>query len=105
MDRYILVDGVPTLETDLMRWAIWFENLAERIVGKTVVGDYEVSTVFLGLDHSFGGGVPILYETIIFGPDDAQSDMWRYATAEEAREGHERVVAALAERVAVPLLQ
>lgn len=102
-DNYILVDGIPALEPDLLKWAMWF-GTADRTVGKTVVGDYVVSTVFLALDHNFGGGIPILYETMIFGPDDAQSDTWRYATVEEAQEGHERVVAALAERVAVPLL-
>lgn len=102
-DKYILVDGIPALEPDLLKWAMWFET-ADRTVGMTVVGRYEVSTVFLALDHNFGCGIPVLYETMIFGPDDAQSDTRRYATVEEAQEGHERVVAALAERVAVPLL-
>ena len=50
-----------------------------------------VSTVFLGLDHSFGGGTPILFETMIFGGeyDDYQE---RYHTLEEAQVGHEKAI-------------
>jgi hypothetical protein len=37
-----------------------------RSVGKTKIGPYEVQTVFLGLDHSFGmGGPRALFETVI----------------------------------------
>lgn len=51
-----------------------FEAMQERtknssgwIVAKTQVGPMEVSTVFLGLDHSYGGGgPPLLFETMIF---------------------------------------
>jgi hypothetical protein len=45
---------------------------ADRRVFYTEVGEYYVSTMFLGLDHSFGrfigggDGVPILFETMIF---------------------------------------
>lgn len=38
-----------------------------RIIAKTTVGDYEVSTVFLVIDHGFKG-IPVLFETMIF-PD------------------------------------
>ena len=54
------------------------------------VGNKFVSTVFLGLDHSFGfGGPPPLFETAIFDRDDrANIDMWRYSTWDEAMAGH-----------------
>jgi len=49
--------------------------------------DITVSTVFLAIDHSYGGGPPILFETMIFGGErDGYQD--RYATWEEALEGH-----------------
>jgi len=86
--RYIYDEqGNPREEADLMKWAKWFEK-ADRIVAKTMVGVIEVSTVFLGLDHSFGGTVPILFETMVFGgPLDGEQE--RYATKEQAQKGHE----------------
>ena len=50
-----------------------------------------VSTVFLGIDHSFGEGPPILWETMIFdGPHDQFQE--RYTSKEEAIAGHERAM-------------
>jgi hypothetical protein len=92
--QYILVNDVPTPEPDLKKWGMWFET-ADRRVALTQVGDSTVSTVFLALDHNFGGGTPILYETMVFGADDRDELMRRYATVEEAQEGHESVVKAL----------
>ena len=37
-----------------------------RIVAKDRVGPVEVSTIFLGMDDSFGSGDPVLWETMIF---------------------------------------
>lgn len=37
-----------------------------KIVAKDRVGPVEVSTIFLGMDHSFGSGDPVLWETMIF---------------------------------------
>ena len=48
-DKYILDDqGNPMPEPDLHKWARWFEQGEFRIVAKTQVGKYSVSTVFLG---------------------------------------------------------
>lgn len=96
-DKYILdAEGNP-VPCDLLTWAKWFE-VAERHVADDVVGPSRVSTVFLGLDHSFGEGRPVLYETLVFeGPLDRE--MCRYSTKEEALAGHramiERVLEAL----------
>ncbi len=49
-----------------MTWARWYENGNNRIVAKTQLGHRLVSTVFLALDHAFGGGPPILWETMVF---------------------------------------
>jgi hypothetical protein len=75
------------------------------VVGKTVVGSWQVSTAWLGIDHNFlPGGVPKIFETMVFelaetqswfGPyhasmfDDFQA---RYSTDRQAREGHEATV-------------
>lgn len=90
-DRYILVDGVPVEEPDLLKWAMWMENDTVRRVGYTETYNAAVSTVFLGLDHSFGGGEPVLYETMIFG-GEFNGYQERYHTFEEAREGHDKAV-------------
>lgn len=89
--HYIEVNGVPELCGDLMRWAREFDR-ANRAVAFTKVGESEVSTVFLGLDHRFGDGPPLLYETMIFGGahDDYQT---RYSTRPEAQAGHAAVCA------------
>lgn len=59
------------------------------------MGEAEVSTVFLALDHShYPSGPPILFETMVFGgPHDEHTD--RYATWDEAVAGHNRILAAL----------
>ena len=46
-----------------------------------------VSTVFLGLDHAFDGGTPLLFETMIFGGEHDEYQE-RYATWDEAEAGH-----------------
>lgn len=51
-----------------------------------------VSTVWLGLDHSWSGGPPLIFETMIFGGPLDQDYQQRYSTVEEARAGHERAV-------------
>jgi len=59
---------------------------------------YEVSTVDLGLDHSFGMGKPLYYETMIFLVDGGKNEFsdfqLRYSTEEEARISHENIVKA-----------
>ena len=81
--------------------SLGLQPIAERAVAKTqVTDDVEVSTVFLGLDHAWGFGPPLLFETLIFGgPYDGEMD--RYSTWEQAVAGHERFVAAL-ERAVSP---
>lgn len=99
-DRYILdATGQPVPEPDLMKWALWMET-HERHVAETTIGASRVSTVFLGLDHSFSclgpemERIPILFETMVFGgPLDEYQE--RYATRAEAEAGHAAAVAAV----------
>jgi hypothetical protein len=90
--NYILKDGVPVLESNLLTWAKWFEGGDDkRRVAFTEIGGVKVSTVFLGIDHSFGGGAPVLFETMIFGGEHDKYQE-RYCTLEEAMIGHEKAV-------------
>jgi hypothetical protein len=106
--RYILdADGQPVLEPDLLTWGAWLER-ASRDRSRVIAQDRDegdpahvvtVSTVFLGLDHRFGGaGPPILWESLIFGGVlDGQGD--RYTSRAAALAGHQR----LCERVAATI--
>lgn len=84
-DKYILKDRVPVPCDDLLEWGRQFEQ-EERRVARTEQDEVEVSTVFLGLDHSFGGGPPLLFETMVFGGGRDQ-EMRRYSTWDQAEEG------------------
>jgi hypothetical protein len=87
--QYILDDkGDPVPCDDVIVWAQWFENM----VARDSVGDSTVSTVFLALDHSFGEGPPLLYETLVFGGPMAE-EMERYSTRQEAEAGHKEMLA------------
>ncbi len=93
MHKYILEDKIPKVVDDVLEWGKWFET-ADRHVAKTVLPNgVEVSTVFLGLDHSFSGGKPILFETMIFGGEHDDGYQERYSTWEEAEAGHKQAVA------------
>lgn len=90
---YILKDGKPVKVRDIYEWAEKFEH-AERTIAVAESGGVRVSTVFLGVDQNhWGKGPPILFETMVFG-GKGDHEMRRYATLEEARLGHERMVAA-----------
>lgn len=68
-------------------------------VGWTEIRCIEVSTVFLGMDHGWGDGPPILFETMVFGgPWD--SDCERYCTWVEAEAGHAATVAKIRDAIA-----
>ena len=59
----------------------------------------EISTVFLGIDHSFGGGKPVLFETMCFSGSYTDLYCRRYRTWDRAYQGHfellERIVSIL----------
>lgn len=102
--KYILQGKVPVEVFDLLEWAAQHES-AQRIVAQDKIGKTLVSTVFLGIDHSFGGGPPLLFETMIF-PNHGnkpsknligdkrfmESYMERYSTWDQAEAGHKRAV-------------
>ena len=50
-----------------MTWARFFDNPQSRRVKHVKIFRTRISTVFLGLDHSWGDGPPLLFETMIFG--------------------------------------
>lgn len=77
-------------EDSFLEWAKWFEKAGEsRIIQKSYVGDVDVSTVFLGINHAWRGGRPLIFESMTFSETD-RFNHWqdRYSTKEEAIAGH-----------------
>jgi len=74
----------------LLEWA--HENSrSDRHIGDETIGDLRVSTVFLGMDHNWGEGEPILFETIIFKNEVSLFEE-RYCTETQARQGHQEAI-------------
>lgn len=96
--RHYILDGRTPRPCDLMTWAQAFEK-ADRHIGNDTIGNVLVSTVFLGLDHSFGSGPPLLFETMIFGGEhDHYQD--RCSSYDEAEAMHLKALAMVRESAA-----
>lgn len=95
--HWILDEHHQPVLVDLMTWARWYEGDGasmdhRRVAFTELAPGIEVSTVFLGIDHSFGfGDRPLLFESMAF-TDYGGDQCDRYATWEEAEAGHARMV-------------
>ena len=86
---YILVNGKPEPTDDINLWGIEFEK--NRNIKFDEIDGISVSTVFLGMDHSFGSLNPVLFETMVFGGEHDGYTL-RYETIEEATIGHKLTI-------------
>jgi hypothetical protein len=93
---YILDGHTPVATDDVLEWGRMFE-LKNRRVKDDQIGAYWVSTVFLGVDHNYGDGPPLLFETMVFVEGKDVGTCVRYATWDEALAGHERICERLRE--------
>ena len=92
LHKFILKGKTPVQCDDLVEWATWFETANRHVKHDTFAkGKIRISTVFLGMDHGFGEGPPILFETMIFGGkyDDYQT---RCSTWDEAEKMHQDAI-------------
>ena len=92
--KYILGKNHELIEADLMTWARFFEDIDNRRVANDFIGKIQISTVFLGIDHNFGKGKPLLFETMIFG-GEKDGEQYRWHTWKEAEEGHKKILTTL----------
>jgi hypothetical protein len=90
MSQYYILEGHEAKPCDAMTWGKWFEK-NDRHVADEKIGDVRISTVFLGLNHSFDNGEPLLFETLVFG-GELDQEMDRYFTWEQAETGHKKMV-------------
>jgi len=90
--RHYILDGkTPVPVSNVITWAMWFET-AKRTVAHDEINGVRISTVFLGMDHRYGPGPPLIFETMIFGGEhDEYCD--RYSTWKGAEAGHKKAIA------------
>jgi len=89
MAWYILDENNKPIRSTIVDCGEWLEENPERkVVRQETIGDIFVSTVFLGLDHAWNSGIPVLWETMIFGGEHDQYQE-RYTSYEDALEGHQ----------------
>ncbi len=97
-DLYFDKQGRPIT---LHQFSALFNDMRYKRVAYTELETVVISTVWLGIDHSYGfGGPPILFETMVFSKEQWRAkragltdlDVDRYSTEEEALLGHEVMV-------------
>lgn len=92
MGDYYDKSGLPI---SFREWARLSEQSEYRFIKQDILPDGKfVSTVWLGLNHRFDDGPPLIFETMVFGSreDFDELDLLRYATLPEALEGHKNMV-------------
>lgn len=102
---YILEEkvAIPVGTREHRRWVTSDPEGGRRVVASDKFeyqsGEIHVSTVFiLGINHAFGDGDPLLFETMIFdGPMDGYQT--RYSTWEQAEAGHKKALETLFQQV------
>lgn len=83
-----------------------FEDIGYRHVAMDARGDFEISTVWLGINHRFtSDGPPMIFETMIFGPAELapaslEGYQRRWSTEAQALEGHAEAVALVEQALA-----
>jgi hypothetical protein len=92
MSWYILSTDNEPVAVSITEASEWMENNPEKkAIKQDHIDDIFVSTVFLGLDHSWDNQGLILWETMIFGGINDQYQE-RYNSYEDALEGHQRAI-------------
>ena len=89
------IRNVYTLTEETLAYAYHRQNHFERyVIGRDIVGLYDLSTVMLGLDHGYTG-MPVLWETMLFGTLDSSEFQVRWTSRAAAEQGHTTLLRAL----------
>lgn len=83
------------------QWSALIQLHSAKIVAQSAVGGFYVSTVWMGIDMGMGLGPPLIFETMVWeeattGPPPWQGEdllQWRYSTEDQARKGHQNILA------------
>lgn len=109
MIGYYDKDGIPL---SAEAWVSLLGDMSYRRIARTKVlsaadpsKSFDVSTVWLGLDHSFGDGLPVIFETVVFAEgSSADETCQRYHSVEAARAGHVETVTVVAATLEDPIV-
>lgn len=103
-------DGTPYPDGQkgIMEWCKDVgDHKMQRVALDELSNGVEISTVWLGLDHRWNKGRPLIFETMLFVPQikvhiingkvhhhnrESIGETWRYSTEEEAIRGHKMLV-------------
>ena len=96
-DLYIFDDsGRPVREPDITKWGVFLKDRKRRRVAADVLTingeEVRVSTVFLGMDHAWDGGPPVLWETMVFGGKLSEEQDRCAGNREQAEAMHARML-------------
>lgn len=97
---YILVEDKywggykPVKAVSPAQWGRFMENIKIRKLAEwhSPANDIWVSTVFLGIDHQYGDGPPLLFETMVFRNGSGE-ECERCSNWDEAVAMHDEMVA------------
>ncbi len=93
---YILDENKQPVKTEDFKEWLNILNEDMRRVAFDEINDVTISTVFLGIDHGHGKGIPILWETMCFSTNQDYNDYQeRYTSHEDALKGHQECVEAI----------
>lgn len=97
LDCYILDSGKKPRKVKMSEYMVWTMTGPRTHVACDFVGGVQISTIFLGIDHSFfralhPGAPPRLFETMMFGGEH-HGYQTRCSTWEEAEKMHADAVA------------
>jgi hypothetical protein len=85
---YILRGKTPVVAHNINEWGKFCNDINNRRVAYHKNKEYSISTVFLGLEHGFRNGKPILWETLIYDYRIKDSEfnefLYRYTTWNQA---------------------
>ena len=70
----------------------FMKSAENRIVEQKQIGKFLVSTIFTGIDRSFGNGEKLLFETTVLGLDGDIQPCWRFSGWSQAVREHRRLV-------------
>ena len=79
----------------MQEWAKKFNDRIYQRVTETTLSDGKwVSTIWLGLNHQWRDGPPLIFETMVFPSKGNSTDLDcdRYSSEEEALAGHKAMV-------------
>jgi len=87
----------------LSQWCELFEDSRYcQIVFNIVEEGVTVSTVWIGM-NPHRRNPPLIFETMITGPGLRGRNFWSWATEEEARAGHQRILDGLKQQIGQPV--